>query len=428
MSKLAILGGNPVIDNQLELYRSIGKEEEIAVNKVMKSGNLSQFIGAMCGDFYGGPKVKEFEKLWSESFNIKHSISVNSNTSGLIAAMGAIGLSPGDEVILPPWTMSATAMAPLFYGGIPIFADIESKYYCLSYDSVKAKITNKTKAIIAVNLFGHPAELHQLRRLADINNIFLIEDNAQAIYAKENNEYTGTIGHIGIFSLNYHKHINTGEGGMCTTNDDLLALKMQMIRNHGENAVESFNLKSDLPNLIGQNYRLTEIQAAIGIEQIKKAKDLIERRKYLANKLSESLNGIEGITPPQLRDNCENVFYEWVGNINEDVLGINRSIFLRALVAEGAPFGGGYVEPLYMLPVFQSRIALGKKGFPFNLSDVDYSKISCPNVESLHKKSMIEFYICSYQLDGEDLDKIIESIHKIFENLDQLRKIDQGIE
>ena len=146
MSKLAILGGDPIIKKPLSYYTSIGKEEAAAVSKVMQSGRISEFIGAWCDEFYGGPLIQEFESLWSAEFDCKHSISVNSNTSGLIAAMGAVGISPGDEVIVPPWTMSATSMAPLFYGGIPVFADVEKDYFCIDYESVK-KITKKLKLL-----------------------------------------------------------------------------------------------------------------------------------------------------------------------------------------------------------------------------------------------------------------------------------------
>jgi len=426
MAILAINGGKKIIDTPLAPYSTIGNEEKNAVVKLMKDGILSKFIGAYCDDFYGGPKIQEFENLWSNIFNIKHSISVNSNTSGLIIAMGAIGLSPGDEVILPPWTMSATAMAPLFFGGIPVFADIEPNYYCISYESVLEKINEKTKAIIAVNLFGHPAELKKLRNLADEKNIYLIEDNAQSILGYEDKMYTGTIGHIGVFSLNYHKHINTGEGGICVTDDNDLAHRMMLIRNHGENSVNQLNQQNNLVNLIGQNYRLTELQAAIGIEQLKKLPDLVNRRIFLANRLTNSLKDLPGVNGPVLREGCKNVFYEWVGKIDENILNISREDYIKALQAEGAPISGGYVEPLYKLPCFQNRIAIGKNNFPFNLTNIDYSDLSLEIVENLSLYSMIEFHICSYQLDGDEIDLIIDCFHKIHENIEEIKNINNS--
>jgi dTDP-4-amino-4,6-dideoxygalactose transaminase len=399
----------------------------------MKNGRLSEFIGAYCDEFYGGPLIKEFEAMWSEKFGCKHSISVNSNTSGLIAAMGAIGIGPGDEVIVPPWTMSASAMAPLFYGGIPVFVDIEDQYFCIDVERVKASITPKTKAIIAVNLFGHPAELAQLRRIADANGLYLVEDNAQAPLIRENNVLTGTIGHIGVASLNYHKHIHTGEGGVCTTNDSELAARLQLIRNHGENSVERVG-SGALTNIVGYNFRLTEIAAAIGIEQIKKATFLVERRSELGDALSRRVSDLPGIEGPETRPGCTHGYYLWAAKINESELGVSRSRIAEALAAEGVPVGCGYVEPLYRLPVFKSRVAIGSEGYPFNLSEIKYSgegcstncafcscSRACPTVEKLHSSQMIDFAICSYQLPGNEINAIGDAFEKVFTNIDKLR-------
>jgi len=263
MDKLAIHGGTPVISHQLPHYSSIGDREMNAVAEVIRSGNLSGFYGSWGDEFFGGPVVKQFEKEWVTHFSVKHAVSVNSATSGLFAAMGAVGIRPGDEVIVPPYSMSATAMAPLVYGGIPVFADIEAETFCLDPESVRANITEKTKAIIAVNLFGHPAALAELRTLADQHGVMLVEDNAQSPLATENDRYAGTIGHVGVFSLNYHKHIHTGEGGMCVTDNDDLCLRLQMIRNHAENIVEPLNISNPI-NMVGFNYRMTEMSAAVG--------------------------------------------------------------------------------------------------------------------------------------------------------------------
>src|SRR5437773_6160001 len=269
MSKLALLGGRPTLSDALPYYKSIGQEEQDAAVRVVQSGCLSGFCGSPGEQFFGGPMVRALERAWSQRFGVKHSISVNSAMSGLYASVGALGIGPGDEVIVPPYTMSATAIAPLVYGAIPVFADIEPQTFGLDPDSVRRRITARTKAIIAVNLFGHPARLEELMATAHDHGLRLIEDNAQAPLATDGDRYAGTIGDIGVFSLNYHKHIHTGEGGMCVTNDDGLALRLQLIRNHAENAVEAVGM-TDLTNMAGFNYRMTELSAAIGIEQLKK--------------------------------------------------------------------------------------------------------------------------------------------------------------
>jgi len=421
MTKLALLGGSPLIEETLEPYSSIGSEEQKAVSEVMKSGRISEFIGAMCDEFYGGPVIQEFEASWSKKFEVNYSVSVNSNTSGLIAAMGAIGLSPGEEVIVPPWTMSATAVAPIFYGGIPVFADIEKDFFCLDVESVKEKINDRTKAILAVNLFGHPAELHKLRELADSKGIYLIEDNAQAPLAYENQKQTGTIGHIGVASLNYHKHIHTGEGGMCTTNDPNLAQRLMLIRNHGENVTTELGI-DDITNLIGFNFRMTEIGAAIGLSQIKKADALISRRENLANILSDRLSNIEGLTVPKVREGCRHVYYVWSAKVDTEITGLENKKIAEALEAEGCPTSYGYVVPLYNLPLFEQKRAIGSSGYPFNLSNISYDncKNDCVTIEELHNKSLIEFHICSHQLDGNLIHQIADCYEKVFSNLDQI--------
>lgn len=419
MSKLALLGGKPVIEQPLATYNTIGPEERIAVERVMATGKLSGFIGEWCDAFNGGPKVQAFETAWRERFGSRHAITVNSNTSGLFASMGAVGVSPGDEVIVPPYTMSATAMAPLIYGGIPVFADIEPETFCLDPIRVREAITPRTRAIIAVNLFGHPAALHELRRLADEKGIALVEDNAQGPLATENGRYAGTIGHIGVFSLNYHKHFHTGEGGVCTTDDDLLARRLQMIRNHGENVVAPLGI-TDLANLIGFNFRLSELSAAIGIEQLKKADSLVARREEIANRMTSALSGLRGLVPPVVRAGCRHVYYVWVMRYDEAVVGVPRSTFCRALSAEGFPVSEGYVAPLYLLPIFQRRIAVGGKGFPFNLSDRSYQPGLCPVTERMHDKELLEFDICSYEVSDRDADLLIAAVRKVYEHRHEL--------
>ena len=420
MSNLALLGGQASVMKKFGPYRSIGKEEEAAVAQVMESGNISEFLGVWGEYFGGGPRIREFEKAWSKRFNVKHSISVNSATSGLFAAMGAIGVSPGDEVIVPPYTMSATVMAPLVYGGIPVFADIDSDTFCLDAGHIEKLITPKTKAILAVNLFGHPAELTRLRKIADERRIYLVEDNAQGPLAEENGKLAGTIGHIGIFSLNYHKHIHTGEGGVCVTEDDELALRLRLIRNHGENAVEPAGI-TNLSNLIGCNYRQTEIGAAIGIEQLKKIDSLVDEREKFAIKLSEALADVPGLTPPATRKDCRHVFYVWSAKYNaNEVAGVSREVVKAALEAEGLGAFGSYVKPLYLLPIFQRKVAIGDQGFPFNLSDVTYSKGICPVTERMFEKELLVFPLCSYDLHVKDVDVVASAIRKVFENKDEL--------
>jgi len=426
MSKLAMLGGSPVLTKPLTPYRSMGNEEVEAVNKVARSGRLSSFIGAWCEDFDGGSEIRGFEREWAERFCCKHAISVNSNTSGLIAALGAVGLSPGDEVIVPPYSMSATVMAPLFYGGIPVFVDIEPNTFCLDPALVRAAITPKTRAILAVDLFGHPAALSELRELADKHGIYLIEDAAQAPLASEAGRYAGTIGHIGVFSLNYHKHIHTGEGGMCCTDDDAMALRLRMIRNHGENVVEPLHVE-DITNLVGFNFRMTELSAAIGREQLRKVDRLVDERQVIAERLSTELQGLKGLTTPMVRHDCRHVYYVWCARHDAAVAGVSRATIAHALVAEGVPIAEGYVKPLYMLPAFQQRVAIGRHGWPFTLTERRYDKGLCPVAELMDEHELIEFCTCSFELKEDELSSVIDAFQKVYSQLDVLADMERAL-
>lgn len=421
MEDLALLGGKPVINYALAPYRTVGPEERAAVDRVLASGVLSGFVGAWCDDFDGGPEIRNFEAEFAAISGTRHALTVNSNTSGLFAAIGAAGVGPGDEVIVPPMTMSATAMAPLVYGGVPVFVDVEPETFCLDVQKVREAITPRTRAIIAVNLFGHPAALHELRQLSEERGLILIEDNAQAPLASENGVLTGAIGHIGVYSLNYHKHFHTGEGGVCTTNNDELALRLRLIRNHGENIVEPLGI-TNLTNLIGFNYRMTEMSAAVGREQLKKAARLVDRREYLANKLTGALSDLPGLTPPKVRHGCRHVYYEWVMRYDENAVGVSRSQFCKALAAEGFPVSQGYVAPLYWLPLFQQRIAIGKGGHPFDQSQHRYRKGLCPVAERLHERELIEFHICSYAVTDTDVERLIAAVRKVYDRRHRLKE------
>jgi perosamine synthetase len=412
MSNLALLGGPKAIAAPLKPYSSLGPEEADAVRKVMESGVLSGYVGAWCPEFDGGPVVKAFEAAWAARFGVKHAIAVNSNTSGLIAALGAVGIGPGDEVIVPPYTMSATAMAPLIYGGIPVFVDIESDTYCLDVAKVRASIGPRTRAILAVDLMGHPAALAELRALADARGIHLIEDAAQAPLAREHGRFAGTVSHIGVFSLNYHKHIHTGEGGVCVTDDDALAVRLRAIRNHAENVVDPLGL-AGVPNMIGFNFRMTELSAAIGIEQLKKVDRLVQRRVEIADALSAAVSELPGWTAPTVREGCRHVYYVWAPKVDPDVLGFSRDTMAEALAAEGVPVVAGYCRPLYCLPVFRDRKAIGRDGFPFTLTNRTYEPGMCPVVERVEGRELLEFAICSNEYEDREVEAVIGAIRKV---------------
>lgn len=431
--KLAINGGKPVREKLFPAYRTIGEEEKKAVCEVIDSGILSRFLGCWHDDFYGGPQVREMEKEWAEYFGAKHAISVNSCTSGLYCAVAAGGVEPGDEVIVSPYTMSASATAALVNNAIPVFADIEEDCYCIDPESVKKKITPKTKAIVAVDIFGLPYDADAINQIAKEHNLCVIEDTAQAPGAKNRGKFAGTLGDMGVFSLNYHKHIHSGEGGVITTDSDELAEKLQLVRNHAEVVVGDKGTK-DIVNMVGFNYRMTEMEAAVSRCQLKKLDSLLSKRQENCAYLSEKLGEIPAIEAPKIREGCTHAFYMQPFKFSEEIAGVSREVYINAVKAELAPselreaegvlIGCGYVKPLYLEPIYQKRIAYGSKGFPFNLaeSELDYSKGICPVTERMHEKELFAHDLMHSAMSEEDLEDVVAAFVKVWENISELKK------
>ncbi|MEY8200020.1 MAG: DegT/DnrJ/EryC1/StrS family aminotransferase [Colwellia sp.] len=420
---LALFGGSKAIKTPLAPYNPIGKEEELAVQKVMESGILSQFVGAWCPDFNGGVKVKEFEKACEDYFKVKHAITVNSWTSGLIAAVGALGIEPGDEVIVSPWTMCASATAILQWNAIPVFADIEPDTFCIDPKSIEANITPYTKAIIVVDIFGHPAKMDEILEIAERHGLKVISDSAQAPGVLYKGKYAGTLADIGGYSLNYHKHMHTGEGGILVTNDDDLAERLRLIRNHAE-AVVDVKEVSSLSNMIGYNFRLGEVECAIGIEQLKKLEKGVSGRQRAAERLSARLSKLNGLKTPEVDPECTSAFYFYGMILDANIIGVSRERIAEALIAEGVEGLSIVYQNLHLLPMYQKKIAFGSNGFPWTSDicrrDVSYKKGICPVAEELQDNSYMGLFMCMKEMQDDDVDLIIRAFEKVWDNLGTL--------
>jgi perosamine synthetase len=423
MNKLALLGGPKAIQTPFRKYNPIGVEELQAAKEVIESGVLSQFLGVWHEDFYGGPKVREFERRAADYFGVKHAVTVNSWTSGLVAAVGAIGIEPGDEVIVTPWTMSATATAILHWNAIPVFADIDQETYNIDPKSIERNITSYTKAIMVADIFGQSADMDEIMAIAAKHGLKVISDTAQAPGALYKGRYAGTSAHVGGYSLNYHKHIHTGEGGILVTDDDWIAERLQLIRNHAEVVVGDKGV-TDLTNMLGHNFRLGEIECAIGVEQLKKLKGFVESRQALAEALTEGLRGLPGLTTPVVRPDRTHAYYVYPMQLDLDLLGTTRDRICDALNAEGVAVSRRY-QNIHLLPVYQQKIAYGSRGFPWSSDicqrDVNYGKGICPVAESLNDRTYLGFGMCVYDLRLDDIESIVKVFKKVWRNLADLR-------
>ncbi len=395
--KLAVEGGKPVATKKFpDPYPLIGKKETKAVLSVLRSKKLSG---------YPGPKILEFERRFAEYHRVKHAIATNCGTSALTLALYASGIGFGDEVILPPYTFIASASSILQCNAIPIFSDIDYETMTLDPSKVEEKITSRTKAIMPVHLYGHPADMDPLIEIARRHGILVIEDCAQAHSAEYKGRLVGTLGDAGCFSFQISKNMMTAEGGMIITNRDDIAERARMLRHQGSSnrGIVQMGLRVDM----------TEIQAAIGIVQLGKLNRFTEKRIRNAAYLSRNLQGVPGIKPPEVPSYIKHVYHIYVWKIDEEELGISKEKFVEALRAEGIPANPIYGKPLYEEPIFKELIGRGQ-GYPFKyLEKTDLGYGSCPNAERVCKTAVGVYLSPAY--GARELKLIARAIRKVAE-------------
>jgi len=435
MSKLAINGGTPIRSTYFPNQNTIGQEEIEAVTKVIMRGRLSGYRANWCPEFMGGPEVQALEEKWQDRFNVKHAIAVNSCTSGLQIACKAVGVGDDsyEQVIVTPYSMTCSATAPMIFNAEPVFADIEPEHYCLDPDSVKEKINVFTKAIIVVSLFGQPYD-PRINEIAKEYNIPVIEDAAQAIGSKlcmgydeadgAHIAYAGTLGDIGVYSFNYGKHLTCGEGGMIVTDNDDLAFRCRLIRNHAEAVIAGMPSESTKrinmdKNLIGFNMRMTEIDAAIIQVQLDKFDDLLYQRMENVEYLQNRLRQIPAIKVTGPREACTHTYYvlpfQWD---SEKAGGLHRDKYIEAVKAElmprlgregeGAPIGCGYIKPLYTMPLFQN-LGIYEEGL-------------CPVCEDLSYNKLFLTLYHAPNSTTKDMNEVAQAFEKVWENRRELEE------
>jgi dTDP-4-amino-4,6-dideoxygalactose transaminase len=320
--------------------------------------------------------------------------------------------------------MAASVTCVVAYGGIPVFADIGPESYCLDPRSIEERITPRTRAIVVVHLFGYPADMDAIMAIAERHDLTVIEDCAQAPGARYKGRLVGTIGHIGGFSLNRHKTIQAGEGGMMITEDPDLALRMQLIRNHGEVSVGAMDVE-DIANTFGGNTRMTELEAAVAREQLRKLDRLNDARVKLASYLDGRLDDIPGIEPQRVAHPSDrHVYYLYVMHYDENVIGIPRNLFVEAVRAEGIELRHSYVKPIYLEPMFQQKRAFTKGQFPFasefHDAQVSYDKGICPVTEAAYERELIFGSFVRWPLTEQHMDQIADAFAKVIANRDAL--------
>lgn len=370
---------------QLPKYWTIGKPEMVNVTRAMKK-SLSGYIGGKPSTGYW---VNELSDNWRNEFNCSFAVPCNSGTSGLMAACMAADIGAGDEVWVSTYTMSATATAPLMLGANVRFLDIDPTYFCMAPGPLFKPFP---KAMIITNLFGCAGYLKEARSFCDQMGIILIEDNAQAPFATYASKYTGTYGHMGIFSFNVHKCMQAGEGGIIVTDDPQLADRIEGAINHGELA--SHNIRPI--NRLGLNARMVEPVAAIACAQLKKGRQLVQTRIDLAEEISDMFAEVPFVASPRRRAGDVHSYYMWAGKIiGENACDIRHAL-VTGLVERGVPFKAGYSPLLH------------------RLFEEDYS---LPVAEELEDERLFTFEVCAYDPKMHHLKRMKEIILEVAGNI-----------
>lgn len=305
-----------------------------------------------------GPKIAEFEEVFTDFVGAKHAVAVNSGTAALHAAMFALGIGPGDEVIVPPMTFAATANCVVYQGGRPVFADVNPDTLLLEPQEVEARITPRTKAVITVDYAGQPCDYDALKEITNRHSLSLVADACHSLGARYKDRQIGSLALLNAFSFHPVKHITTGEGGMITTDDLILAERMRLFRNHGiatdhhqrDAQASWFYEMVDL----GYNYRITDFQCALGISQLIKLPKWIERRREIARRYDEAFRNIPRVKPLSLRKEASHAYHLYVVRLELDGTGLNRSAVFGKLREAGIGVNVHYI-PVHLHPFYRNR-------------------------------------------------------------------------
>lgn len=315
---------------------NIGEEEKRAVLDVLESGQYAQ-----------GPRVAEFEKRFAEYVGRGHGIAVNSGTSALHIALLAHGIGRGYEVVVPSLTFFASASTVLLCGGTPTFADVDRNLYNMDPVHLKGQITQKTRAVMPVHLYGQTAEMDPINEVAEARDLLVLEDACQAHGAEYHGRKSGNLGDTSCFSFYPTKNMTTGEGGMVLTDDPTIAEKCRLLRDHGQRG------KYDHV-LVGYNYRMTELAAAIGLVQLKKLDGFVRKRRENAARLTKGISEIEGLSPPVEGNWMLHAYYQYVVRVEDD-FPLTRDEVVKRLTSEGVGARPSYPMVLYKQPAFRKR-------------------------------------------------------------------------
>ena len=407
----ALIGGKPVRTARFSPWPIIGEGDVKAWVDVLRSGRWNRLDGT---------RATEFEAAWSDRLGTKHALATANGTSALFTSLNALGIGPGDEVIVPPYTFVATVNAVLLQHALPVFVDTDPETFQIDARKVEAAITDRTACILPVHIGGAPADMDTLLSVADKHKLPVLEDACQAHLAEWRGKKVGTLGRLGCFSFQASKNLNSGEGGAVVTADDELAAECRSFHNNGRGA-------SGSPGQFvrnGCNLRMTEFQAALLLAQLTRLEDQSRTREQNAAYLTEQLREIPGVAPAKTHAGCtRNAYHLYMFRYDRTAFaGLPRARFLKALAAEGIPASGGYT-PLPKEPFLETTLnsRAYRTVYPKQLLAEYHDRISCPVNDRLCEQAV---WLTQTMLLGprSDMDEIAEAVRKIQSHAAQLVK------
>jgi dTDP-4-amino-4,6-dideoxygalactose transaminase len=416
MSKnLAINGGLKVREDAYPAWPHFFDDEVAEVEAVLRERKVN---------YWTGNRGRQFQENFAKFCGAEHGIAVMNGTAALHVALAAANVGPGDEVIVSPRTFIATAFSVLHQNAVPIFADVNYETQNIDVNSIREKITPRTKAVICVHLAGLTCDMDPIIDLAREFNLVIIEDAAQAHGAEYKGVRAGTLGHIAAFSFCNDKHFTTGgEGGMVVTDDAAMAEIARSFKDHGyeekerRSLLELEALYTYIHHRMGFNYRMTEMQAAIGLKALEKLDWNINRRRENAYYLTEKISPFDALVPPFDGDDYKHSFYKYYVRLKLDKIKVDRDTFVKAVRAEGVPIGLGTASEGYREEAFQKLRGYGNTTCPFTCpwykGAVDYSPVTLPNARRLGN----EVFVLQVHptIEKNDLDDVVQAIEKVLD-------------
>lgn len=389
-AELAVNGGTPVRKTMLPYGRqSIDEDDIAAVVDVLRSDWLTT-----------GPTIAEFETAFANVAGASEAVAVSNGTAALHAAMFALGIGSGDEVIVTPMTFAASANAAVYLGAVPVFSDVDPETLLLDPQTIEARITPRTRAIVAVDYAGQPCDYDAINAIAEKHGLAVIDDACHAVGGSYHGRPVGSLADLNTFSLHPVKHLTTGEGGVITTDDAELAQKMRIFRNHGittdhRQRAEQGAFFYEMMYL-GYNYRLTDFQAALGISQLNKLPGWVDRRQAIARQYDKAFADLSEVTPLTVRSEVSHAYHLYMIQLELDMLQVDRTAVFQALRAEGIGVNVHYI-PVHLHPFYREQ-------FGTSLGD-------CPIAEAAYRR-LITLPIFP-QMSDQDVTDVVTAVAKV---------------